>query len=89
MEKPIPQIGGKRLSANRLVKLIPYHNIYVEVFGGGASLLFKKEQSYKEIYNDLDNLLYNFFIILRDKPKELFYFLKRTILYLNYIKILK
>lgn len=52
--------------AKHLLPLIPDHHIYVEVFGGGASLLFAKEPSSVEVYNDLDSGLVNFFRVLRD-----------------------
>ncbi len=42
------------------------HRQYVEVFGGGASLLFKKEPVEVEVYNDIDAGLVNFFTVLRD-----------------------
>lgn len=58
----------------KLLPLIPPHKIYVEVFGGGASLLFAKEPSPVEVYNDLDSGLVNFFRVLRDPGKfEKFY----------------
>lgn len=50
-------------------KILPYfpeHTIYVEPFGGGASMLFVKEPSPVEVYNDLDSGLYNFFTVLSD-----------------------
>lgn len=47
--------------------LIPKHKIYVEVFGGGAQLLFAKPPSSVEVYNDLDSGLVNFFRVLRDE----------------------
>ncbi len=53
----------------KLLKLIPPHHTYVEVFGGGASLLFAKEPSPVEVYNDLDSDLVNFFRTLRDPEK--------------------
>ena len=56
----------------KLLKLLPPLNtyrIYVELFGGGASLLFAKEPSPIEVYNDLDEGLYNFFKVLRDENK--------------------
>lgn len=53
----------------KLLPLIPPHKIYVEVFGGGASLLFAKEPSPVEVYNDLDSGLVNFFRVLRDPEK--------------------
>lgn len=78
MRKPIGHLGGKDKSVHHFLKLIPYHNKYIEVFGGGASLLFAKKRSYKEVYNDVDNLLVNFFIVLRDKHQAFFKFLNRT-----------
>ena len=50
----------------KLLHLLPAHRIYVEVFGGGASLLLAKEPSLVEVYNDLDAGLVNFFRVLRD-----------------------
>jgi len=53
----------------KLLKLISPHRIYVEVFGGGASLLFAKCPSPVEVYNDIDSNLVNFFRVLRDPEK--------------------
>jgi len=53
-----------------LLRLLPLHTIYVEVFGGGASLLFAKPPSPIEIYNDKSLILYDFFSVLADE--ELF-----------------
>jgi len=50
----------------KLIPLVPKHRIYVEVFGGGASLLLAKEPSLVEVYNDLDAGLVNLFRVLRD-----------------------
>jgi DNA adenine methylase len=58
--------GGKGLMVNKLLPLIPNHRTYVEVFGGGASLLFAKPVSRLEVYNDVDSGLVNFFRVLRD-----------------------
>lgn len=50
----------------KLLPLVPKHRIYVEVFGGGASLLLAKEPSLVEVYNDLDAGLVNLFRVIRD-----------------------
>jgi DNA adenine methylase len=50
----------------KLIPLVPKHRIYVEVFGGGASLLLAKEPSLVEVYNDLDAGLVNMFRVIRD-----------------------
>ncbi len=50
----------------KLLDLLPEHTRYVEVFGGGASLLFAKPPCAVETYNDLDGGLVNFFRVVRD-----------------------
>lgn len=69
LRSPINWFGGKGNMVAKLLKFIPSHKIYVEVFGGGASLLFAKEPSPVEVYNDIDSGLVNFFRVLRDKDK--------------------
>ena len=54
LRSPIVWFGGKGLMTAKLLKLMPPHKIYVEVFGGGASLLFAKRTSPVEVYNDID-----------------------------------
>lgn len=64
---------------SKLLKFIPPHRIYVEPFGGGASLLFAKKPSPVEVYNDLDSGLVNFFRVIRD-PELFKRFYKKIIL---------
>lgn len=74
LRSPIPWFGGKGNAVRKLLPLIPAHRIYVEPFGGGASLLFAKAPSPVEVYNDLDSDLVNLFRVLRDPEKfERFY----------------
>jgi len=61
MRSPINWVGGKGNMVAKLLKYIPPHYVYVEVFGGGASLLFAKKPSPVEVYNDIDVNLVNFF----------------------------
>ncbi len=60
---------GSHFLVNKLLKLIPPHDVYVEVFGGAANLLFAKEPSKVEVYNDINSELVNFFRVLRDEQK--------------------
>jgi len=66
---PLRWFGGKYHLANKLLPLIPDHHTYVEVFGGGAMLLFAKAPSPVEVYNDIDGGLVNFFRVIRDEKK--------------------
>ena len=69
MRSPIRYFGGKGLMVKKLLPYIPPHRQYVEVFGGGASLLFAKEPAKVETYNDIDQNVVNFFRVLREPKK--------------------
>ncbi|MGY3581477.1 DNA adenine methylase [Bradyrhizobium sp. USDA 4341] len=59
--------GGKWLLAPFILDHLPPHRIYVEPFGGGGSVLLRKERSHSEVYNDLDGSIVNLFRVLRDQ----------------------
>lgn len=50
---------------------MPQHRTYVEVFGGVAHVLFRKDPSPVEVYNDADERLANLFHVLRDHFDDL------------------
>lgn len=59
--------GGKWMLAPWIISRFPPHQIYIEPFGGAASVLLRKPRSYSEVYNDLDGHVVNLFRILQDK----------------------
>jgi DNA adenine methylase len=78
MKPPISYYGGKQRLASKLIPLIPKHTVYVEPFCGGATLLFRKpwpnvtnKHHYREVINDIDGDLINFFRQLRDNGDDL------------------
>lgn len=55
-----------------LVRFPLYYERYIEVFGGGAWVLFAKPPGNDfEVYNDFNALLVNLFRCVRDRPQEL------------------
>jgi len=79
LRSPIRWFGGKGQLVSKLVKYIPKHTYYCEVFGGGASLLFAKPPARFEVYNDIDSGLVTFFRVLRD-PRKFKRFYKKVCL---------
>ncbi|MBB5447110.1 MULTISPECIES: DNA adenine methylase [unclassified Paraburkholderia] len=63
----ISYFGGKFRLAAWVLSHLPPHEIYVEPFGGAASVLLQKPRSKGEIYNDLDGEIVNLFRVVRDR----------------------
>lgn len=63
---PVKWHGGKRYLAARIIETFPTHRVYLEPFGGGASVLLNKRPCEVETYNDLDLRITRLFRVLRE-----------------------
>jgi DNA adenine methylase len=70
LRPPVKWYGGKRYLANRIIEKFPGHRIYLEPFGGGASVLLNKPPVEVETYNDLDLRITRLFRVLRDQGEQ-------------------
>lgn len=71
IERPVLRYhGGKFLLAPFIIENMPPHRIYVEPFGGAASVLMRKARSFAEIYNDKWSTVTNVFQVLRDREQS-------------------
>lgn len=57
--------GGKWLLAPWIIQQFAPHRVYVEPFGGAASVLVRKPRAYAEVYNDLDSEVVTLFRVLQ------------------------
>ena len=78
MKPPISYYGGKQRMCPKIVPLIPRHTVYVEPFAGGAAVFFAKpwpkvtnNNHYREVLNDKDQRIINFYQQLRDNGQAL------------------
>ncbi len=58
--------GGKWNASEWIISHFPEHDIYVEAFGGGGSILLKKPRSKREVINDIDLEIHNLYLVMRD-----------------------
>ncbi|MHC4743104.1 MAG: DNA adenine methylase [Planctomycetota bacterium] len=70
MRPPVKWHGGKYYLAQRIISIFPPHRIYLEPFGGAASVLLNKEPVEVEAYNDLDLRISRLFRVLQMQGQE-------------------
>lgn len=78
----VKKVGGKYKISEWIKSLLPYHNIYCELFGGtfcvGLSIERKSGINYRKVYNDTDAHISNLFNVLRDNPEKISYQIENT-----------
>lgn len=75
----VPYMGGKFSLLKHILPQLPESKIFVDVFGGGGSVVYNKRPASKiTIYNDLSSEVYIFFKVLREQYDELRHLLEYT-----------
>jgi DNA adenine methylase len=81
LKAPFGWVGGKSKLAKDIVKQItPDHKTYIEVFGGAGSVLYAKEQSKLEVFNDINSELINLHRAIRNNPQTLSMYLNQLLI---------
>lgn len=70
MNSPLCYIGGKSKLSETIIKMMPSHQAYCEVFAGAGWVFFKKEPLKYETINDLDSDLVAFYRVLQNHLEE-------------------
>jgi DNA adenine methylase len=65
------RVGNKSRIADKIWPLFTEHSIYIEPFFGGGGMFFNKPKARYNFLNDLDNDVYNLFMVLLERPDEL------------------
>lgn len=71
LKPPITRMGGKSKLRNTVIKMIPEHTCYVELFFGAGWVYFGKEISKVEVINDIDKELINLFKMIKYHAPEI------------------
>ncbi len=67
MKRPMLRYHGSKFKlAPWIISHFPPHKIYIEPYGGGGSVLFCKDRSESEVYNDLDGEVVAVFRVLQN-----------------------
>src|SRR5262249_5313999 len=70
LRPPVKWHGGKHYLAGRIISHFSSHRVYLEPFGGAASVLLNKEPVDVEAYNDLDLRITRLFRALQRQGEE-------------------
>lgn len=81
---PFGWVGGKSKLAKQIISIMPEHSMYVEVFGGGLSVLYAKEKlnqgKYREVINDINGELINLHLQIQKRPQSLSMYLHQLLI---------
>jgi DNA adenine methylase len=72
------RLGNKKKICDNIINHFPSHKVYYEPFFGTGAVYFHKPKSQYSILNDLDNDVFNLFMVVKDNKEELINLLSQT-----------
>ena len=72
------RLGNKSRVAKSIIKHFPEHRIYVEPFFGAGGMYFNKPKAKYNILNDLDDDVFNLFMVTKTRKDKLIEYLEET-----------
>jgi len=82
----INRIGNKRKIADKIIPLFPKHKTYIELFFGGGGMFFKKPKAKYNVVNDIDDDVFNLFMVIKERKEELINYMKAVPLHESLMK---
>lgn len=71
--------GHKSATAAFVRNIIPPHEVWCEPYFEKGEVFFKKKASKKEIINDQDNNVVNFYLMIRNRWEQLYFLMESTL----------
>lgn len=68
----LTRLGNKRKLADKIWPHFPKHELYIEPFFGAGGMFFSKPKARFNILNDLDEEVYNLFIMIQRRWEDLY-----------------
>jgi len=65
------RLGNKKEISGEIQKYFPSHKIYIEPFFGAGGMYFYKPQVQYNFLNDIDNDVFNLFMVVKENKEEL------------------
>jgi len=65
------RLGNKQGIADKILQYFPRHSIYIEPFFGAGGMFFNKRKAQCNIMNDIDSDVFNLFMVVSNRIKEL------------------
>ena len=72
------RLGNKQEIASEILKHFTPHSVFIDIFFGAGGLFFAKPQVQHNFCNDIDNDVFNLFMVLKDKKEDFKNYIEST-----------